>query len=782
MSETSPRPNGKPSAGEILLGLLLFVLAFSFPAKPLLELDSSWRQALAYFLHRGFPFGESIVFTYGPLGFLMGNTYMGLYYEAYLVWQTLFSALAAALIVGLARPLAGVSRFVYFIFFALWGVGYGDALHMIVIAYLGWMLLNLAEDDRGKLRPGLVGSLLAVLALIKFTNLLFAGFVVVMVCLHDWLKGRRPQAGTLLGCFAGVFLFGWMLLGQSLLALIPYALNSLEISSGYQAAMGLPTPEGQLTKALLVMAGIGGYVLWHLCSQPDRLRALARLLILAAFLFLNWKHGFVRADGHMLGFFYCALVPVVAFPVLFREELRHRWIPRLCLVWAGVFCILGMRGTFTSSIDYAFSITNERLTQNLGKMADLKRTRGDLEGAVSHWEREAKLEKTQSRVGDASLDVLGFEQAIALFNGFNYTPRPTFQSYSAYTPKLSALNAAYLAGEDAPDFLLLKLQTIDDRPLLADDSQLMALFPHLYTYELTEKDFHLFSRRSDTPDVATLSPRLVRSLDVALGDPVDLTEFGTDHVWVEIDLPFSWAGRARKFLYKPPLVFLRVTDLDGKEIRYRVPRSLATAGFQINPLVTDFDSYLEAHGGESPRQVRELRIEVEDADLRWVEDTAFVKLSVLPSTDLEQEYHKQLQRLQFEGFSALPRDFAAKTPVSRQKIDGTEVVILHAPSFMNFVFEGAERLTGSYGYPAGAYTNGGETDGATFRVLWTDGDDSRELWNRRLEPLTNPADRGLHNLSLDLSTLPPRGELRFEISVNDNPGWDWTAWANIVVE
>ena len=29
--------------------------------------------------------------------------------------------------------------------------------------------------------------------------------------------------------------------------------------------------------------------------------------------------GFVRADGHMIGFFYCALLPVVAFPVLFDE-------------------------------------------------------------------------------------------------------------------------------------------------------------------------------------------------------------------------------------------------------------------------------------------------------------------------------------------------------------------------------------------------------------------------------------------------------------------------------
>lgn len=783
MSEISPSPQtGKPTLGEILLGLLIFVMAFSFPAKPLLELDSSWRQALAYFLHRGYPFGTEVVFTYGPLGFLMGNTYMGLYYEAYLIWQALFSALAAVLIVGFARPLSGVSRFIYFTFFLLWGVGYGDALHMIIIAYLGWMLLNLAEDDPGKLRPGIVGAILAVLALIKFTNLLFTGFVVVMVCLHDWLKGRRPPALTLLGTFAGVFLFGWVLLGQSLLALIPYAFNSLEISSGYQASMGLPTPEGQLTKALVVMAGIAGYVLWHLWSQTDRLRALARLLILAAFLFLNWKHGFVRADGHMLGFFYCALIPVVAFPVLFREELRARWIPRLCLLVAGVACIAGMRGTFSSNIDYALSIANEKLTANVGKFLDLDRTRGDLEGAVDHWEREAELEKSAQRIGESSVDVLGFEQAVALYNHFNYTPRPTFQSYSVYTPKLAAANAEWIAGEDAADFLLLKLQTIDERPLLADDSQLMALFPHLYTYELTEKDFHLFKRRPDAPDAASIAPRLVAEHDVAIDEPVDLSGYGDAHLWVEIDLPFSLAGRARKFLYKPPLVFLRVTDMDDKEIRYRIPHSIATAGFQVNPLVTDFESYLEIHGGDEPRLVKDIRIEVDDADRLWVAERASVKVSTLTPTKLKQEYEKQLERLRFEGFSHLPLDFAAKTPVSRQKIDGTEVLIVHAPSFLSFAFNGGSRLTATIGYPAGAYTDGGETDGATWRIIWTDGTDTRELWSRNLQPFTVPADRGLHDISVDLSGLPAHGELRCVIDVNGNPGWDWTAWANLVIE
>jgi len=37
------------------------------------------------------------------------------------------------------------------------------------------------------------------------------------------------------------------------------------------------------------------------------------------------------------------------------------------------------------------------------------------------------------------LDVLGFEQAVPLFNDFNYRPRPVFQSYSGLYAYLNAV-------------------------------------------------------------------------------------------------------------------------------------------------------------------------------------------------------------------------------------------------------------------------------------------------------------------------------------------------------
>ena len=275
----------------------------------------------------------------------------------------------------------------------------------------------------------------------------------------------------------------------------------------------------------------------------------------------------------------------------------------------------------------------------------------------------------------------------------------------------------------------------------------------------------------------------MRSADVALAEELPIEDLASAHLWLEIDLPFNLLGRARNSLYKPALVYLIVTDFEGKEERFRIPRPIALAGFQINPLVSDFESYLEIHGGETPRKIRSLRVEVAAEDQRWFKDRALISLSTLRPTNLKAEYIQQLERQRFATFSHLPEDFFAETPISNEEIDGREAIIMHAPSEMLFRLDSPiSEVRGAHGYPAGAYSNGGETDGATFLIKWTNGETERLLYERRIEPFSEPADQGLIDFDLRGLDLPARGELRFTISINGDPGWDWTAWSGITLE
>ena len=55
---------------------LYFVLVagiFMFPTMPGPGLDPSWRMALGYMFEHGMQFGRDVIFTYGPLGFIMSK-------------------------------------------------------------------------------------------------------------------------------------------------------------------------------------------------------------------------------------------------------------------------------------------------------------------------------------------------------------------------------------------------------------------------------------------------------------------------------------------------------------------------------------------------------------------------------------------------------------------------------------------------------------------------------------------------------------------------------------
>src|SRR5205085_1685863 len=79
------------------------------------------------------------------------------------------------------------------------------------------------------------------------------------------------------------------------------------------------------------------------------------------------------------------------------------------------------------------------------------------------------LPRTRAVVGDAPVDLFSYSQGVLLLNDLNYRPRPIFQSYSAYTSYLAAVNAHHYRGGAAPEFVLLNLQPIDHRPATAED-------------------------------------------------------------------------------------------------------------------------------------------------------------------------------------------------------------------------------------------------------------------------------------------------------------------------
>jgi hypothetical protein len=782
-AQTPSAPAEQPSRlGQFLLWLLIALAAFTVPRAPALELDASWRMTMGYAFAHGLQWGKDLVFTYGPLGFVMGKTYWGQLFWEMIAWQAFQAMLAAWLFTSEGRKLPPVSRFFFYAFAALFGVVYEDALEMIVIALLGWRLLRQVDDEEQPRSGWFYAALLALYGAVKFTNLLLAG-VAVGIAVGLALLRRAPRVATITAAtFGGTTLALWLLCGQNPLNLPAYLLASLEISSGYNDAMSIPTPDAPFVSGLLVVGLLAAYLALHVATSARRAFAVANTLLCALFLFLNWKHGFVRSDGHMIGFFICALLPVTAFPALFADAPSRRWIRRALLVPAGILCVIGIEQALPSMARSIASQLQDRLWARGYEITHWDSFRQGLRDKMREQRLQHDLHFVRKEIGDASVDILGHEQAIALFNKFNYRPRPVFQSYSAYNTALARRNLDYYASPAAPAYVLLKLQTIDGRLATMDDPLLLNYFLHAYDYVLTDRDWQLWRRRADAPPAENVAPRRLRTASIATGDWVELGELAQQPVWVSLDLRPSLIGRAAKLLYKLPLAYLIVEDTAGAVSRYRLPPDEGRAGFILSPIVESVAEYIAFSGGKPARRVARFRVEVEQHAYLFQPQIEVGLFSLTPSTAAVR-YAAQLERARLAALGAVPAAIQSFVPVSDGRIDGQPVLVAHAPSRLEYALPaGATTITGRFGYLPGAYEGDAHTNGADFRVVWTDGITERVLFHRYLDPRNAPADRGLKGFSAPLTGVTSgRVSLVIDAGPGGDNGWDWTAWTGIEI-
>ena len=141
---------------------------------------------------------------------------------------------------------------------------------------------------------------------------------------------------------------------------------------------------------------------------------------------------------------------------------------------------------------------------------------------------------------------------------------------------------------------------------------------------------------------------------------------------------------------------------------------------------------------------------------------------------------------QFPSFGTLPSKVSAPSGLLYQKDGHATFLQLDAPSRLIFQLTGAEkRLAFSYGMLPGAYQNGGNTDGADFRVELQEADGTPNvLFERRLQPVAAPGDRGRQYQSVNL----PHGHRGARMTVVIDPGpakndsWDWTYVNRLTLE
>lgn len=594
------------------------VIAFLFlmplnPAMPQTGLDPSWCAALNEAVAKHMVFGRDLVFTFGPLASVYTQTYHPGTDDIMLVFSGLVAAgfcIACALLVSPHR---------HFILLAL-PVLVAEAtfrdppfdrdapfLALPIIVLLLCLRTSLPNGHALRLVPSrlvicgiaIASAAMATLPLIKGSFSGPVSLALVLCCAIIASRSRRIALAFAL-LVVSTTCVAWFAVGQPLAALPAFFIAQAPIIGGYSEAMSVTGP----ADAWIVFIAAATWLLWIFARDVARPIGLAGWFAFSGFAclhFVAFKAGFVRHDQH---------ATIAAGTLLFAGLViaaignpRHALLGSLISVCAWGMIEFGDRRGETREIYTRIATASLDVKNGLGIRLS------------AHGKLDAEYERSLAQIRTAlplpavigTTDVYPYELSTVFAHHLPWSGRPVFQSYSAYSPALAALNAAHLRASNAPDNVFVDVGTIDSRaPLLDDASSWPILLSSRYEIAGHDTNFIHFVRRKEGPTTRVSPPPAV-TLAAELNQTIALPFSGT--VWASIDLRPTLLGRIGLALFKLPGVRIEATLDDGRVISNRYVPSMGRTGFIVSPYVDSNDSLMAlAAGDANSNAVRAIRI------------------------------------------------------------------------------------------------------------------------------------------------------------------------------
>jgi hypothetical protein len=767
---TSPTARRIRTLLVVAFVLLVWVKSWHFPdasAAPIL--DPSFMQALGQALLRGLQFGVDIVYTYGPLGWFNASPHQpGLDWIAILGWELLLK-LAVACFLGAAAlrlrsPLA-LAGFALALVLPAMG---NDAFAFLAIVAAGtWAIRRVAMAPTRRMPWAVLLAplaLLAALALVKFT---YTMLVLVTVACIALMAARRAHAALILVLFAAILIAAWWAIGQSPANLPAWFATSLQLAAAYGTAQSLEPGALLLALCLFVLVSCLSAALLALQepgggSRPRELR-LAALVWLAG-LIVAYKSGFTRASGNEICFFGFAGAAVFLLPEPATSVRRRQFLFASARALA---CIAALVGFAAAEAAQSRSPTDllracgRGLVQNVRTVFSLPAHERMREVERDQLAHKYALPRTRALVGDATIDVFGAEQGFVFLNDLRWHPRPVFQSFAAMTDALSRGNARFLAGPDAPRFVLFLPTAIDKRLEGMEDARSLRTILRDYEPVLRERAMLLFQRRADAP--RNEQSELVLEREIRPGETLDLSGVEGGLLILELDAHLDPSGRVRTLLLGGPPLTMEVEASDGFKETVRIVPSMLASGAIVRPWLQSPGDWVRFLVGDPVHAIARLRFV--DCDSAW--HAPFV-VRVRRAECLVPEVGEDIRtRLRWSMFSTPPSRFESPLGPDITILRGyLDALVVQSPSALTWTLQpGAWRLHAQFGFLPSAWREG-PTDGAIARVEMRGKDGARNVvFERLLDPKHRPLDGQLQSLDVEVRLEP--GE---EVALTTDPG------------
>lgn len=437
--------------------------------------DESWIWAINDLAGSAFVFGRDVLFTYGPLGYLL-----------YPAPDEGTFPLAAGFMLLSQLSLLGILLFRYwrsrailsllgFVILYLMAAGIGLQYEYRLLIILAAILMVGPGERKWRAWTVLAACLAAALLYVKLNVGLAAAAALALGGLA-WWRERRIGAREALLLLGGVYIVAVVILSFLVLDgprnLLPWFRGGWDILSGYAEAMALPIPGGVVPLAIASVLILLGTAVWIGRIEGQ---ASVAALPLTAILVVAVRHAFTRHEGRP--FFGVAVAGMAALILIASSR---RGVIR-GVVGAALLLPVAMAGSGTNIGTHVAAGFDPRPGwRTLLETTRLQETRLELEASTELNLVDDLLPRSiGAQIRDRTVDSLPVALTFLLANDLAWIPNPVLQTYQAYVSRLDHLVASHFAGSSAPPFLLYQFTDIDQRhPILATPAAWRSILRH----------------------------------------------------------------------------------------------------------------------------------------------------------------------------------------------------------------------------------------------------------------------------------------------------------------
>lgn len=565
------------------------------------HLDLSWVLAINVAAEQSMKFGENFFWTYGPFAYLgsplpVGNNL----HEALLAQSALWAAAAAIgfdLFFVQRLPLGGLLALSLStaVAWPLFHFNYGGAENLI--AFLAYLLLA-SSLRRPNWMPGfaLAAFLCGLAAMVKLSAAvaIAGGLVGAAALMFLRSAGLGVRAVAVLGVTAPLSFAGlYWLHNPSWTGLCGYVWGLGEVSGGYSTAMS--------SRGVPLMLAAGGAAELALClalmlherknSKDNSLALMAVFLLPIA---MSWKHMIVRLDVFHLPAFFSFAALVMGMLIAFRERPSRKPVADWAALVFGAVVIVFLTQpvmAYWSAPGSEFSTARRRVLsgaaalQHVSQAFDIERTQGEL-----LWQSSAQLQGKllppglRTTIGSETVGFFGSNYPFAVIDELDLRLAPVPQLYSVYTPALDQLCAEWVK-EEAPEYLLMDWQAIDDRQPLTQAPRTWLAVWRWYETEQLEGSWLLLARRR--------SPRFGEPVAVgssaARGAELVQAKYPAQPLLAAVHRPLSVTGHLAQTFFHVPPILVRYENSRGEAVEHRAILNVADYPTLMRPLPANLD-------------------------------------------------------------------------------------------------------------------------------------------------------------------------------------------------